>query len=165
MDNKDKKVNVIWVGLSDKKPKKEKKFYPLGEDTNSGKIIAKIEKQLPQLNFYRTNLVKFAPVDKNNKLRYPTNSEMEDSFCLLQNDILEFKPTTVFLLGNRVSEFVLNKKEQKLIKSKERWRAYAPVFINGVCFISIFHPSYVYVYKRKEIDDYLKTVRKIIPLI
>ncbi|MCG2694516.1 hypothetical protein L6261_00315 [Candidatus Parcubacteria bacterium] len=159
---KNKKIDIMWVGLSHKKERGGTKFIPLGDDTNSGKVIFEIEKGLPKLNFHRTNLVKFAPVDKNNKLRYPTISEMETDFSLLLKEIDKLNPKIVFLLGSKVAEFVLKKKNQRPSKSQKDWQSYERVIINNVYFVSIFHPSYVYVYKRKEIEKYVDAIHCII---
>jgi len=159
---KDRKIDVMWVGLSHKKEKNGEVFLPLGNDTNSGKVILEIEKKLPKLSFHRTNLVKFAPTDGNDKLRYPTISEMENDFPLLLKEIIELKPKIVFLLGSKVSQFVLEKKQHKLIKSKKDWRCFDEVLFEGIYFVSIFHPSYVYVYKRKKISEYVDTVYQVI---
>ena len=161
-NKKNKKIDVMWVGLSHKQEKNGNKFYPLGEDTNSGKVIFEIEKSLPKLKFYRTNLVKFAPTDKNNKLRYPTISEMENDFPLLRKEISELSPKIIFLLGSKVAEFVIKKRGQKLIKSREDWQSYEVAILKETFLVSIFHPSYVYVYKRKNIDEYIDAVRRII---
>jgi len=161
-NKKDKKIDVMWVGLSHKKEKDGNKFYPLGEDTNSGKVILEIEKCLPKLKFHRTNLVKFAPTDKNNRLRYPTVFEMENDFPLLQEEIDNLEPKIIFLLGAKVAEFVLKKNEQRLIKSHKDWQSYEVVILKGTFLVSVFHPSYVYVYKRKNIDEYIDAVRRII---
>lgn len=162
VNKKDKKIDVMWVGLSHKKEKDGKKFFPLSADTNSGKIILEIEKLLPRLNFHRTNLVKSAPVDKDNKLRYPTMSEMDNDYLLLQKEIDELSPKLVFLLGSKVSNFVLKKNKKKLTKTQKNWQSHEDTIINGVYFVSIFHPSYVYVYKRKYISEYTDAVRRMI---
>lgn len=162
ISKKDKKVDVIWVGLSNKKETDDKDFFPLNADTNSGKIIVEIERLLPRLSFHRTNLVKSAPVDKDNRLRYPTELEMESDYSLLQKEIEELNPRVVFLLGSKVSNFVLKKNKKKLIKTQKNWRSYENNIIDGIHFVSIFHPSYVRVYKRKFIDEYIETIRAMI---
>lgn len=159
---KNKKIDIIWVGLSDKKEKDGKKFFPLSKDTNSGKIILEIQELLPKLNFYRTNLVKSAPVDEYNKLRHPTILEMKNDFPLLQKEIDNLKPKLVILLGSKVAKFVLKNNNQGLVKTQKYWQSYESVKIGGIYFVSIFHPSYVYVYKRKKIDEYADIVRHII---
>ena len=34
--------------------------------------------------------------------------------------------------------------------------------INGVYYVPIHHPSYIYVYRRKRIDEYINEVERII---
>ena len=160
--NNNKKVDVMWVGLSHKQAKEGEIFAPLGINTNSGKVVWKIESRLSKLSFYKTNLVKFAPLDQRNKLRYPTSSEMENDFLSLTREIEVFKPKIIFLLGSKVSDFVLKMKRYKPVKSKDGWRCYVEAQIDGIYFVSIFHPSYVYVYKRKKLNEYINTVYQIV---
>lgn len=160
--NNNKKVDVMWVGLSHKKVVAGEVFAPLGANTNSGKVVWEIESKLPKLSFHRTNLVKFAPLDERGKLRYPTNSEMENDFLSLTREIEVFKPKIIFLLGSKVSDFVLKIKKHKPIKSRDDWRCCVQTQIDGIYFVSIFHPSYVYVYKRKRLDEYVNTVHQIV---
>lgn len=74
--DKEDRCDVMWVGLSAKRVDDLNNSIPLSNDTNSGKIIELIEHELPDLKFYKTNLVKCLPLDENNKLRYPTSKEM-----------------------------------------------------------------------------------------
>lgn len=68
--DKEDRCDVMWVGLSAKRVDDLNNSIPLSNDTNSGKIIELIEHELPDLKFYKTNLVKCLPLDENNKLRY-----------------------------------------------------------------------------------------------
>ena len=43
----------MWVGLSAKKVENLKIDYPLGEDTNSGKIIKEVEDKLPNVKYIK----------------------------------------------------------------------------------------------------------------
>ena len=36
---------------------------------------------------------------------------------------------------------------------------YAPITVNNIDFIPIHHPSYILVYKRKLLDEYIKQVQ------
>ena len=129
-----KKSDVMWVGLSAKKVNDVLNDYPLQNDTNSGKLIERIEKANPQFSYYKTNLVKCLPLDREQKLRYPT-----------QKEINEVKPKVVFLLGGIVSKFVLSKVKDKTITTDTK-------------FVSIEHPSYISVYKRKFEQEYIDKI-------
>ncbi len=148
IDNKTK-CDVMWVGLSAKKVKNLNEDYPLKEDTNSGKIIKEIETKLPNINYYKTNLVKCLPLDKNKKIRYPSKKEMQACINNLIKEIEVLKPKIIFLLGNNVSTYIEHyfKQEKISINSKIK---------------KIKHPSYIYIYRKKEKQDYIESIVKII---
>lgn len=139
-----KKCDVMWVGLSAKKVTDVKKCIPLENNTNSGKIIEIIEKRMPELIFYKTNLVKCLPLDKNKKLRYPTKEEMDKCVFNLIKEIEIGKPKIIFVLGKKTYDFIQNYMEQNHI------------YIENVIYVE--HPSYIYVYKRKNVDDYVNKI-------
>ena len=137
-----KECDVMWVGLSAKKILNNS--IPLDNNTNSGKIIELIENKIEGLKFYKTNLVKCLPLDDNNKLRYPNYLEMEKCIDNLIAEIDLVKPKLIFLLGKKTLSFVDKYFEEKNIKKSNIY--------------SIEHPSYIYVYKRKYINDYVEKV-------
>lgn len=145
--DKNRKSDVMWVGLSAKNVSNIDSDYPLQDDTNSGKLIKNIEEELPEIKFYKTNLVKCLPLDSKNKLRYPTIEEM--NFCIdnLVKEIEIVKPKVIILLGNVVSKYIKKYCKEKKIILKT---------------ITIKHPSYIYVYKRKYIPDYIQETKKLI---
>ena len=152
-----KSSDVMWIGLSAKKVECVNKEIPFSVDTNSGKIIAAIEEKVG-VDFYKTNLVKCLPLDKNEKLRYPNLEEKEKCYCNLVYEISKVKPKLVFLLGRIVSEFVLGRKDFRFDSDFN----YKIVESNGINFVAIHHPSYIYVYKRSRIEDYIKGVVNLI---
>lgn len=143
----DKKTecDVMWIGLSAKKVGNLEINYPLEEDTNSGKIIKEVEDILPNVKFYKTNLVKCLPLDDNGKIRYPNNEEMNACINNLIKEIEFLKPKVVFLLGNNVSNFV----EKYIKKHNIKLNLYLK---------KIEHPSYIYIYKRKNKQDYINKI-------
>lgn len=149
---------VIWVGLSAKIVKDVKTERPLENNTNTGKIIEKIEAD--NNCFYKTNLVKCAPLDENNKLRYPNKDEMNFCFDNLLLELITIKPKIVFLLGSKVSNFVLNKLKSKKFKKETNQEVLN--IIEKIEFHNIYHPSYIAVYKRKEENKYIQKVQDII---
>lgn len=143
--DKKNKCDIMWVGLSAKKVEDVNKNYPLENNTSSGKLIEEIEKKRDDLTFYKTNLVKCLPLNEERKLRYPTENEMEMCIKNLLMEIRELKPRVVFLLGNNVSKFVTKYCKKNSIKVDAK-------------VLSIEHPSYICVYKRKNKDAYIKKI-------
>ena len=135
--------NILWVGISAKIGEE-----PLSETTNTGKLVKQIEAACGKPG-YKTNLVKCPPVDENGKLRYPNQAE-----------IAEVKPKVVILLGEKVCSAV----EKKLNIKLKRWRGfeYFATEHNGIWYLPVQHPSYIYVYKRKEAEKYVEKVAEAI---
>ena len=143
-----KKSHIMWVGLSSKKVNDINKAIPLENNTNSGKIIEQIETKLPEYIFYKTNLVKCLPLDENNKLRYPSILEMNDCIDNLICEIDAVNPIVIFLLGKKTYNYVY-----KYFKDNN-------LDTNKLFYIE--HPSYIYVYKKKYIGEYIDKVVEII---
>ncbi len=140
--DKIKKSDVLWVGLSAKRIDNSVIDYPLNNNTNTGKIIEKIENINPQFTYYKTNLVKCLPLDNLQKLRYPKQCEMQNCFENLVSEIEFIHPKVVVLLGRIVANYVLKRIRNENLKVKTK-------------FISIQHPSYITVYKRKYEQNYV----------
>src|SRR3990167_65749 len=142
-----KNANVMWVGLSAKKAANAGTYaVPLHIDTNTGKLVAEIEAQCHHINFYKTNLVKFAPLDSKGKLRYPTPEERTLYYPELQIEIQTVNPRVVLLLGNKVATFVLRQIGLQMPKLSYRYQSFE---YGGRWYVPIQHPSYIMVYKRK----------------
>lgn len=138
----------MWVGLSAKKVDNISSSVPLENNTKSGKIIEQIEHQIPKHNFYKTNLLKCLPLDKNNKLRYPTINEMDKCISNLIHEIDLIKPKLIFLLGRKTFNYVY-----KYFKNNN-------LDTNNIYYIE--HPSYIYVYKKQYINEYISKIVQII---
>ncbi len=151
LDN-NKKTNIFFVGLS-AKIKKDQSETPLDETTNSGSIIKQIENEI-KTQVYKTNIVKCVPLN-NNKLRYPNKIEMDSCYNNFLTEIKKLNPKIIFLLGNQVTKFIENK-NNIILKNNQIFK------INNIYYISIKHPSYIYVYKRKEINIYIEKIKNII---
>lgn len=121
-------MKVIFIGLSNKIGKD-----PLASDTISGALVDDIINKL-NMKCIKTNLVTFAPLDCNGKLRYPNEREKNVGFVELKKLYLSNKPCILVCLGNKVFDFLDNKLEN-LIKIK--------------------HPSYIAVYRRNSVNDYI----------
>ena len=66
----------------------------------------------------------------------------------------------VFLLGSKVSNFVLNKLKSKKFKKETNQKILD--ILKSIEFHNIYHPSYIAVYKRKEENSYIQKVQNII---
>ena len=148
--DKNKKCDVMWVGLSAKKVEDLNINYPLENNTNSGKLIEEIEHRNSEYNFYKTNLVKCLPLNDKGKIRYPSIEEMNKCIENLLIEIEVHKPKVVILLGNIVYKFV-----DKYLKDNR-------IQLDNVSFVGIEHPSYISVYKRNSKEEYIKKVTNII---
>lgn len=144
---------VICVGLSSKVQSFPDE-QPLDERTNSGFVITLIEK-LCNMRFYKTNLVKCAPLT-NGKLRYPTSDEAKYCVPHLKGEIAELQPKVVLMLGKQVT------KEIAALRNFTPPTFYSTTIHHGIQYISIPHPSYIWIYKRKELDDILDKIATLI---
>ncbi|MDA3836654.1 MAG: hypothetical protein PF542_03450 [Nanoarchaeota archaeon] len=147
--------DIMWVGISSQQNKKELVFNPLDGRTNSGKFVNLIESKLPKVSFYKTNLVKCLPLDSKGKIRYPTTKEYTLCFNHLSEEISTVNPKIIILLGNSVSKFVCE-------KFNINGEKYLPIRYKDKIIVTIDHPSYIMIYKRKKIDEYIDTIIEII---
>ncbi len=154
-----KECQVFWVGLSAKMVRTEKET-PLSPDTNTGMLIQKIEEKLGKVDTYKTNLVKCVPLNEQRKLRYPNRKEIDSCFCNLQKEIEELSPKIVFLLGERVYSSV----GKHFNIEFDKWNEFDYYYkeYEGIYYVPIHHPSYIYVYKRKEIEQYVKSIETLV---
>ena len=154
-----KPCQVMWVGLSAKIVSTDNE-PPLATTTNTGEIIHKIECQCTQIVNYKTNLVKCVPTDEKRKLRYPNKDEIDLCITHLDNELQELQPKIVFLLGERVAKTVCS----HLSITFKKWKdfEYFATKYQNTFFVSVHHPSYIYVYKRRQIDEYVNSVARII---
>jgi uracil-DNA glycosylase len=158
----DKKVksSVFWVGLSAVRFNEGEEMLPLSANTASGGLIHRIEQPFKErIVFYKTNLVKCVPL-KEDRIRYPMEHEMEKCFPNFEWELDNLSPTTVFLLGKQVATFVLKKLSNHKAAFNDDF-TYTPIRINEINFIPIHHPSYVLVYKRKNLDSYINNIQNI----
>lgn len=159
----DKRItaDIMWVGLSAKKVEDVRNTIPLSNDTNSGKLIDYIESGLDTYTFIKTNLVKCLPLDKHLKLRYPTTDEMKICYSNLQEEIITVKPKVIFLLGMNVAKFIL--KDKKItISGLDKNYNYSYYRENDSFYVPVHHPSFIHIYKRKQIELYIQGIELII---
>lgn len=160
--DKEKKCQVFWVGLSAKKTEDDEEI-PLSPKTNTGMIIQKIEEMCENIITYKTNLVKCLPLTEKQKIRYPNSKEIDSCFEHLVGEIHVMSPQIVFLLGEKVYSAV----GKHLKINFEKWDEFEYHYkeYNGIYYVPIHHPSYIYVYKRKQVDKYIESIVRIIQTI
>ncbi|MDD2208038.1 MAG: uracil-DNA glycosylase family protein [Bacilli bacterium] len=153
------KGDILWLGLSAKKI--SDKAEPLSNNTNTGKIIEMIESKI-KYKTYKTNLVKCLPLNNDNKLRYPTLLEKNACYSNLALEIKSLKPKIIILLGSDVADYIAKKLNIEIAKPINY--NFGLIKYNNIFYIHIYHPSYIYVYKKKELNLYTNAVVDIINL-
>lgn len=153
---------IFWVGLSAKIATRADE-PPLSQGTNSGALLCEIDSLRPLTFAYRTNMVKCAPLDGSGKLRYPNRQEIGACLPNLALELSELKPRIVFLLGEKVTHAVGRYFSAPLRK----WDGfdYFPLFVKGVSFVSVQHPSYIHISPRGSRQRYIDGVTKVISRI
>ncbi len=126
----------------------------LGADTKSGNLIRQAFTEHENKFTYYTNLVKCLPLS-NNKIRYPSRSEMQACFTNLENEIDTLKPNKVVLLGKKVSSFVTNQLKINMMQMSSNL-SYSLGSNCGIDYLEVYHPSYVSIYKRKYTEEYTR---------
>jgi len=126
-------------------------------------LIQKIENILDEVTTYKTNLVKCVPLNEQQKLRYPNKKEIDSCFDNLQKEIDELSPKIVFLLGEKVYSSV----GKHLNIEFDKWDEFDYFYKEheGTYYIPVHHPSYIYVYKRKRIDEYIGSIQNLINIL
>ena len=141
-----RKSDIMFVGISAKIKETEDEI-PLSENTNSGKLIKMIEERLLEENnnvsCYRSNMVKCVPLNEKGKIRYPDSLEIKNCIDNLVYELSIVKPKVVVLLGRLVEKHL----KKKIIEL-------------GYNTITIYHPSYIHVYRKKEIEKYVEESSK-----
>lgn len=153
------KCQVFWVGLS-AKLLSDMNERPLSPSTNSGAILTKIEEGCGDLKAYRTNLVKCVPLNAQGKIRYPNKTEINYCISHLDLELRNLSPKIIFLLGSQVTEAI----GKRYGISFQKWSGFNYTFerYKDYYFIPIHHPSYVHVYKRKQVSEYISSIENII---
>ena len=134
-------ISVFFVGLSHKCGKQGEVLEAFCDSTNSGKVISEILRKSNGVTVYTTNLVKWVPIDSQWKIRYPNLEEKQRWLVELEKDIQTYKPKQIFCFGKQVSDFVVKSLSLKNIE-----------------IISVEHPSYIAIYKRKNMDTYIANI-------
>lgn len=146
---------VYFIGLS-AKPTCEH----LAPETRTGYIIEQIIHHLPSINTVKTNLVKTPPIDREGNLRYPNLREMMLGWNELQGEMNQTFPNLLVTLGQQVSSFLRSQMGVQPAKpqfpidfSYESCLSQSKFYI-----LSVHHPSFIYVYRRRHIANYVENV-------
>lgn len=142
---------VMFVWLSYKLDKQWKLLEAFSDTTNSWKVISQLEESCEGVSIYKTNLVQWVPLDEEWKIRYPNAKEKEKWLNNLLEEIEKIKPKIVYLFWKQVSDFVIKKLdvEKKSDFEYTQW---------DITFVLAHHPSYMYIYKRKKLDNYIENI-------
>jgi uracil-DNA glycosylase len=148
---------VYFVGLS-AKPMCEH----LDPETRTGTIIERIIHELPAIETVKTNLVKIPPIDQKGNLRYPNQTEMQSGWNQLRHEIDKTFPTIIVTLGQQVSFFLRSQMgihpAKPRLPSDFSYESY--LLSSQFNILSVHHPSFIYVYRRKDIVKYVENVVK-----
>ncbi|MGD0856360.1 MAG: uracil-DNA glycosylase family protein [Dehalococcoidia bacterium] len=150
-----RKPLVYFVGLS-AKPTCEH----LDPETRTGNIIAQIIHGLPSVEAVKTNLVKIPPIDQKGNLRYPNPTEMQSGWNELQDEMNQRCPDLLVTLGQQVSFFLRSQMgvqpAKPQLSSDFSYKSYLSQSQSNI--LSVHHPSFIYVYRRKDIESYVENV-------
>ena len=150
-----RKPLVYFVGLS-AKPMCEH----LAPETRTGNIIEQIIHHLPSIKIVKTNLVKTPPIDQAGNLRYPNPNEMKLGWNELQDEMNQRFPDLLVTLGQQVSFFLRSQMGVQPAKpqlpSDFSYESYLSQSQSNI--LSVHHPSFIYVYRRKDIKNYVENV-------
>lgn len=152
-------VDIMWVGLSACRRRVDGE-KPLSCGTITGSIIKRMEDLIPMMTFYHTNIVKCLPLSDNGKIRYPTLTEAECCFGNIFYEINILSPKIVVILGNMAAGFFEKAFHCRL--DKRNGSNYTVTQLDSMRIIPIHHPSYIYVYKRNELEKWIKYVSGLI---
>ncbi len=151
-------ADVMWLGLS-AKPRTVGCAKPLDSRTISGSILAQIEAEMPDYNFYSSNLVKCAPVSSvyPYTLRYPSQAEISQCLANLEIEINELRPKVIVLLGVITAKAVFSAMKWSFPKMSGFVRH--TVRHQQIAWVTLEHPSYIHVYKREQTREYVDFVK------
>lgn len=146
---------VYFVGLSAKP-----NCGHLAPETRTGCIVERIIQHLPSVKVVRTNLVRIPPVDRAGNLRYPSLTEMQTGWNELLHETDRTFPSLLVTLGQQVSFFMRSRMgvqpPKPVLPPDFSHEAYLAQSQSNI--LSVHHPSFVYVYRRRDIESYVDSV-------
>ena len=154
---------IMVVGISAKKSSSTSEI-PLDNSTKSGQLVAAMEKISEKycIEIYRTNLVKCPPLGLDNKVRYPSQEEINACFPNILYEIKSIKPKCIILFGSLVqSAFRQNLK----LHIKDVKSCTFPFIENNSCYyVSSYHPSYISRSSRRK-QQYLQNYSALLDIL
>lgn len=84
---------------------------------------------------------------------------MEKCFHNLEAEIEVLQPSVIFLLGKQVSDFVISKFLGKTPELDGNFN-YDSIQFQNIHLVPIHHPSYILVYKRKHLKNYMEGISR-----
>lgn len=149
---------ILWLGISLQKGSS----VAFDGEFLSGRVLQLVLDGLPDFEHHFDNLVDFAPLDENGKIRYPNGREIMEGKENLIKRIEVVNPLVIVALGGLVTKNLAKILEAKVVFPRNfeyevfsaRWR-----------IIPAHHPAYIGVYKRKEIEKYSQVLREAIKRI
>jgi uracil-DNA glycosylase len=127
---------------------------PFSASTRSGQLMREIGEGF---DCYYTNLVKCLPL-KDGKLRYPTEKELEVCFGNFELELQSLGPRKVVLLGKQVSDFVAGRLGLRFKGAKVGDLEFQTARLGGTEYLSAYHPSYVLIYRRRQLEEYKSSI-------
>lgn len=152
--------DVMWVGLSAKIMCDYMNSVPLDISTSTGELIHEVEDCFENVQFYKSNIVKCAPLDNDGKLRYPTKKEINICLSNLLLEIELVRPRIIFLLGKQVADAI--SQYYSVPFSKVTSYNVSSYKIGNLVYIPVFHPSYINVYKKPDRKNYIESLKQLI---
>lgn len=150
-----KKPLVYFIGLSAKPNCDHLSAY-----TNTGYIVEQIINGLPYITCLKTNLVRTPPLDEKGNLRYPDLGEMEQGWKELQKEMKRMYPALLVTLGQQVSFFLRSRMGVKPAQPRLPADFSSKTYLSQSesHLLSVHHPSFVFVYRRKYVENYVNNV-------
>jgi len=150
-------VDTAFVGLSFKEG-----MEALDSRTKSGALIDEIVCGLAGIECWRTNLVDDVLVDETGRGRKPTQREVTESFPRFEARVRKRHPRVVVALGATTAKHVLWQMAGARFTGWSGSLQYEVVQSDGIAYIAAHHPSHIAVYRRRERDDYIGSLRAVI---
>jgi hypothetical protein len=149
-------MNIFWVGISCQRDASGTAVPPLSEKTPSGRIIDEIIRRCPAATHTKINVIDRVLVNAAGKLRNPTHEELAPALCSTLKRMEEDKEALFVFLGS----LIRSQLERRPPRCKlEEYRLYD---LGQARAIFIQHPSYVRVYRYKQLGEYQSRVAELI---
>jgi len=149
-------MNVFWIGISAQRDEEGAPLPPLATVTPSGRIVDEIIHRCREHRHTKLNAVDKVLVDELGKLRNPTRKELEEGLRSITNTMQQSTSALFIFLGGLIrghlSTRVLNRAFQEYVVYD--------LFETRTLFVQ--HPSYVRVYKYRNLEDYQSGVVRLI---